>query len=69
VSPSDVEAVLGRPAECSIAENINVAMSMNLGEPIVLTEPKSAAARSVCSLAGMVSGRNAGNGRSMGDTP
>jgi len=69
VSPSDVEAVLGRPAICSIAEDIDVAMSMNIGEPLIISEPKSPAAKSLRKLAGRVTGRMAGDERAKEEMP
>lgn len=69
VSASDVEAVLGRSAVCSMAENPNVAMSMNLGEPIVLTEPKAAISKSIVGFAQFLGGRLSGNGRPKEETP
>ena len=63
VSTSDVEAVLGRRAECAIGENPNVAMAMNLGEPIVLAEPRAAASKAIVGLARHLTGRVPDDGR------
>jgi pilus assembly protein CpaE len=51
LSPSDVEEALGLKITCSIPSSRELPLALNLGIPVVLNEPKSAAARSIQQLA------------------
>lgn len=45
LEPSDAEDALGMKIACSIPSSREIPLSLNLGEPVVISEPKSAVAR------------------------
>ena len=51
LDPSDAEEVMGMKIACSIPSSRDIPLSLNLGEPVVLSEPKSAPARQFQELA------------------
>lgn len=55
LDPSDAEDVMGMKIACSIPSSREIPFSLNLGNPVVLSEPKSAVAKQLRSLAGLFS--------------
>lgn len=51
LDPSDAEDVMGMKIACSIPSSREVPLSLNLGTPVVASEPKSAVARQLQQLA------------------
>jgi len=51
LDPSDAEDVMGMKIACSIPSSRDVPLSLNLGTPVVASEPKSAVARQLQHLA------------------
>ncbi len=51
LDPKDVEDAIGMPIACSIASSRDVPMSLNLGRPVVVSEPKSPVAKQLQQLA------------------
>ena len=51
LDPSDAEEVMGMKIACSIPSSRDVPLSLNLGTPVVASEPKSAVARQLQHLA------------------
>ena len=49
--PSDAEDVMGMPIACSISSTREIPLSLNLGTPVVVSEPKSAVAKQFRELA------------------
>jgi pilus assembly protein CpaE len=55
LNPSDVEDVMGMTIACSIPSTREIPLSLNLGTPIVASEPKSAVAKHFRQLARLYS--------------
>jgi pilus assembly protein CpaE len=53
ISPDDVVAIIGRAPDVLVPSDRNITRSVNQGEPIALQHPRSEAARSFKSLAGL----------------
>ena len=53
LDPSDAEEVMGMRIACSIPSSREVPLSLNLGTPVVASEPKSAVAKQLQQLAGL----------------
>jgi pilus assembly protein CpaE len=51
LAPSDAEEALGMEITCSVPSSRELPLALNLGIPVVLNEPKSAAARQLQQLA------------------
>jgi pilus assembly protein CpaE len=51
LDPSDAEDVVGMKIACSIPSSREIPLSLNLGTPVVISEPKSAVARQLQQLA------------------
>lgn len=51
LDPSDAEDVVGMSISCSIPASEELPLALNLGNPVVLSEPKSAAAKQLQQLA------------------
>jgi pilus assembly protein CpaE len=51
LNPSDAEDVMGMKIACSIPSSREIPLSLNLGTPVVISEPKSAVARQLQQLA------------------
>jgi pilus assembly protein CpaE len=51
LDPADVERAIGMPISCSIPSSREVPLSLNLGTPVVLTEPKSVVSKKIHQLA------------------
>jgi pilus assembly protein CpaE len=51
LDPSDAEEALGLSITCSVPSSRDVPLAMNLGIPVVINEPKSAAAKQMRQLA------------------
>jgi pilus assembly protein CpaE len=51
LNPSDVEEALGLKITCSVPSSRELPLALNLGVPVVLNEPKSAAAKAIQQLA------------------
>jgi pilus assembly protein CpaE len=51
LNPSDVEEALGLKINCSVPSSRELPLALNLGIPVVLNEPKSAAAKAIQQLA------------------
>jgi pilus assembly protein CpaE len=51
VTPQDVQAVLGRSPDVSVPSHRDVVRSVNEGAPVVLSRPRSDAARAFRTLA------------------
>jgi pilus assembly protein CpaE len=51
LNPSDVEEALGMPITCSVPSSRELPLALNVGIPVVLNEPKSAAAKAMQQLA------------------
>jgi pilus assembly protein CpaE len=49
--PSDAEDVMGMPIACSIPSSREIPLSLNLGTPVVVSQPKSAVAKQFRELA------------------
>jgi pilus assembly protein CpaE len=49
--PSDAEEALGMKISCSIPSSRELPLALNLGTPVVVNEPKSAAAKQLQQLA------------------
>ena len=50
LDPSDAEDVMGMKIACSIPSSREIPLSLNLGTPVVISEPKSAVARQLQQL-------------------
>jgi len=50
LDPADTEAALGMKIACSIPSSRDVPLSLNLGTPVVVSQPKSAVARQLQEL-------------------
>jgi pilus assembly protein CpaE len=50
LDPSDAEDVMGMKIACSIPSSRDIPLSLNLGTPVVLSQPKSAVARQLRQL-------------------
>jgi pilus assembly protein CpaE len=48
---SDIEDALGMPIACSISSSREIPLSLNMGTPVVLSEPRSAVAKELQQLA------------------
>lgn len=55
LDPSDAEDVMGMPIACSIPSTREIPLSLNLGTPVVISEPKSAVAKQLQQLAQLYS--------------
>lgn len=53
LAPTDAEDVMGMDIACSIPSSRSVPISLNVGEPVVISEPKSAVAKQFRELAGL----------------
>lgn len=51
LDPSDAEDVMGMKIACSIPSSREIPLSLNLGRPVVISEPKSAVAKQLQQLA------------------
>ena len=51
LDPSDAEDVMGMKIACSIPSSREIPLSLNLGTPVVISEPKSAVAKQLQQLA------------------
>ena len=51
LNPSDAEDVMGMKIACSIPSSREIPLSLNLGTPVVISEPKSAVAKQLQQLA------------------
>src|SRR4051794_41178383 len=51
LNPSDAEEVIGMKISCSIPSSREIPLSLNLGTPVVISEPKSAVAKQFQQLA------------------
>jgi pilus assembly protein CpaE len=51
LNPSDAEDAIGMKISCSIPSSRDVPLSLNLGTPVVISEPKSAVAKQMQQLA------------------
>jgi pilus assembly protein CpaE len=51
LNPSDAEEALGMPITCSVSSSRELPLALNLGIPVVINEPKSAAAKQLQELA------------------
>ena len=51
LNPSDAEEAIGMKFSCSIPSSREIPLSLNLGTPVVISEPKSAVARQLQQLA------------------
>jgi pilus assembly protein CpaE len=63
LNPSDAEDVMGMAIACSIPSTREIPLSLNLGTPVVVSEPKSAVARQFRQLARLYSPADAGPAR------
>jgi len=52
LDPQDVEAAVGLPVEIAIPSSRSVPLSMNQGDPVVLTDPRSPVSRQIQAFAG-----------------
>lgn len=55
LDPSDAEEAIGMRISCSIPSSRDIPLSLNLGTPVVVAEPRSAVARQFQQLAGIYS--------------
>lgn len=55
LDPADAEAVLGMPIACAIPSTRDIPLSLNLGTPVVLSQPKSPVAKHLRLLASIYS--------------
>ena len=55
LDPSDAEDVMGMKIACSIPSSREIPLSLNLGTPVVISEPKSAVARQLQQLSQLYS--------------
>lgn len=55
LDPADAEAVMGMEIACAVPSSRDVPLSLNLGTPLVISEPKSAVARQLQQLASLYS--------------
>jgi pilus assembly protein CpaE len=51
LNPSDAEEALGMPITCSVPASRELPLALNLGIPVVINDPKSAAAKQIQQLA------------------
>jgi pilus assembly protein CpaE len=51
LNPSDAEEAIGMEISCSIASSREIPLSLNMGTPVVISEPKSAVAKQLQQLA------------------
>ena len=49
--PSDAEEAIGMKISCSIPSSREIPLSLNMGTPVVVSEPKSAVAKQLQQLA------------------
>jgi MinD-like ATPase involved in chromosome partitioning or flagellar assembly len=59
LNPSDAEDVMGMKIACSIPSSREIPLSLNLGTPVVISEPKSAVAKQLQQLALLFAPSNA----------
>jgi pilus assembly protein CpaE len=59
LNPSDAEDVMGMKIACSIPSSREIPLSLNLGTPVVISEPKSAVAKQLEQLALLFAPSNA----------
>ena len=59
LDPSDAEDAVGMKIACSIPSSREIPLSLNLGTPVVISEPKSAVAKQLQQLAEMYAPSNA----------
>ena len=59
LNPSDAEDVMGMKIACSIPSSREIPLSLNLGTPVVISEPKSAVAKQLQQLALLYAPSNA----------
>jgi pilus assembly protein CpaE len=59
LNPSDAEDVMGMKIACSIPSSREIPLSLNLGIPVVISEPKSAVAKQLQQLAQLFAPSNA----------
>jgi len=52
LDPHDIEAAVGLPIDVSVPSSRAVPLSMNQGEPVIITDPKSGVARQMQLLVG-----------------
>jgi pilus assembly protein CpaE len=53
LKPSDAEEVMGMPISCALSSSRSIPLSLNIGTPVVVGEPKSAVAKQLRQLAEM----------------
>ena len=63
LDPSDAEDVMGMEIACSVPSSRDIPLSLNLGTPVVIREPKSSAAKALVGLADIFSTAPAETGR------
>ena len=59
LNPSDAEDVMGMKIACSIPSSREIPLSLNLGTPVVISEPKSAVAKQLQQLSQLFAPSNA----------
>jgi pilus assembly protein CpaE len=59
LNPSDAEDVMGMKIACSIPSSREIPLSLNLGTPVVISEPKSAVAKQLQQLSQIFAPSNA----------
>ena len=63
LDPSDAEDVMGMKIACSIPSSRDIPLSLNLGKPVVISEPKSAVAKQLQELSQLYSSSDAPQAR------
>ena len=63
LDPSDAEDVIGMKIACSIPSSRDIPLSLNLGKPVVISEPRSAVARQLQELSQLYSTSDAPKAR------
>jgi len=59
LNPSDAEDVMGMKIACSIPSSREIPLSLNLGTPVIISEPKSAVAKQLQQLSQLFAPSNA----------
>ena len=62
LNPSDAEEAIGMKIACSIPSSREIPLSLNLGTPVVISEPKSAVAKQLQQLAQLLRARRGREG-------
>lgn len=63
LKPSDAEEVIGMPISCSVSSSREIPLSLNIGTPVVVGEPKSAVAKQLQQLAELYARVDSDKGR------